>query len=89
MGSREQGSCPCPSPATALRRMGPAPLLGSRVELAPDMVVIGSWPQGHKFKRASSGSCLLGSSETKLRHTSPHPSILHHLWQVGELAPGS
>lgn len=69
--------------------MSHASLLGSRVELALDMVVVGEPAQGHELRRAGPISCLLGSSTARLRHNSPHHPILHYLWQVGELALGS
>jgi len=54
LGSPEQESWPCPSPAIALGRVGPALVLGSRVELA--LVVsagfLVSRPRGHEGRRA-------------------------------------
>jgi hypothetical protein len=44
--SSEWQSWPCPSPAAALRRAGPAPHLGNTVKLALNVGVVGDPAQG-------------------------------------------
>jgi hypothetical protein len=55
----EQEGWPSPSPSVALRRVGPAPWLGSAVELALVVWVRMSRPQGQESRSADPAPCQL------------------------------
>lgn len=63
--SREQENIPCPSPAAALQRAGSAPPLGSTVDLALDVEVVGKPALRYEHRRDGPASCPLGGGEDK------------------------
>lgn len=75
----------CPSPASALRRAGPAHQLGSKVELTLDVGVTGALgPRARAWERQP---YLLSAVQQPGEGDSPSPPLCpHHLWRVIELA---
>lgn len=71
-----QKRCPCSLPVGALRRAGPAPHLGSTIELVLDVEAADDLAQECECAEASPDSCLLCGSISKGESPLPNPCTL-------------